>query len=71
MFSVPTLPDMMTGAADNAQFRAKGVQAYGTGPVVTGEDGALGGAHSDDEHISEHSLMVLIEYLWDVLMELG
>ena len=49
MFHVPTLPDMMTGATDNAQLRAKGVQAYGTGPIVTPEEGPLGGAHTDDE----------------------
>ncbi len=71
MFNVPTLPDMMTGATDNAQLRAKGVQSYGTGPIVTAEEGPLGGAHGDDEHISVRSLMALIEYLWDVLMEVG
>jgi acetylornithine deacetylase/succinyl-diaminopimelate desuccinylase-like protein len=71
MFNVPTLPDMMTGATDNAQLRAKGVQAYGTGPIAAAEEGPLGGAHGDDEHISVRSLMALIEYLWNVLMELG
>jgi acetylornithine deacetylase/succinyl-diaminopimelate desuccinylase-like protein len=71
MFNVPTLPNMMTGATDNAQLRAKGVQAYGTGPIVTPDEGPLGGAHGDDEHISTRSLMALIEYLWNTLMELG
>jgi acetylornithine deacetylase/succinyl-diaminopimelate desuccinylase-like protein len=71
MFNVPTLPNMMTGATDNAQLRAKGVQAYGTGPIVTPEEGPLGGAHGDDEHIAVRSLMALIEYLWNVLMEVG
>jgi acetylornithine deacetylase/succinyl-diaminopimelate desuccinylase-like protein len=71
MFNVPTLPNMMTGATDNAQLRAKGVQAYGTGPIVTPEEGPLGGAHGDDEHIAVRSLMALIEYLWNVLMEIG
>ena len=71
MFNVPTLPNMMTGATDNAQLRAKGVQAYGTGPIVTPEEGSLGGAHGDDEHIAVRSLMALIEYLWNVLMEIG
>ena len=46
MFNVPTLPNMMTGATDNAQLRAKGVQAYGIGPIVTPEEGPLGGAHT-------------------------
>jgi acetylornithine deacetylase/succinyl-diaminopimelate desuccinylase-like protein len=71
MFDVPTLPNMMTGATDNAQLRAKGVQAYGTGPIVSPEEGPLGGAHGDDEHIAVRSLMALIEYLWNVLMEVG
>ena len=71
MFNAPTLPNMMTGATDNAQLRAKGVQAYGTGPIVTPDEGPLGGAHGDDEHISTRSLMALIEYLWNTLMELG
>jgi acetylornithine deacetylase/succinyl-diaminopimelate desuccinylase-like protein len=65
MFHVPTLPSMMTGATDNAQLRAKGVQAYGTGPVVTPEEGALGGAHTDDENIPVRALMVMMEYMWN------
>jgi acetylornithine deacetylase/succinyl-diaminopimelate desuccinylase-like protein len=71
MFNVPTLPNMMTGATDNAQLRAKGVEAYGTGPLVTPDEGPLGGAHGDDEHLSIRSLMALIEYLWNVVMEVG
>ena len=51
----------MTGATDNAQLRAKGVQAYGTGPIVGAAEGPLGGAHSDDENIPVCSLMALIE----------
>ena len=71
MFNVPTLPNMMTGATDNAQLRAKGVQAYGTGPIVTPEEGPLGGAHGDDEHLSVRSLMAMLEYIWNALMEVG
>jgi acetylornithine deacetylase/succinyl-diaminopimelate desuccinylase-like protein len=65
MFNVPTLPNMMTGATDNAQLRAKGVQAYGTGPIVTPEEGPLGGAHTDDEHIPVRSVVAMVEYLWN------
>ena len=65
MFNAPTLPSMMTGATDNAQLRAKGVQAYGTGPIVTPEEGPLGGAHTDDEHIPVRSVMAMVEYLWN------
>jgi acetylornithine deacetylase/succinyl-diaminopimelate desuccinylase-like protein len=71
MFDAPTLPGMMTGATDNAQLRAKGVQAYGVGAIVTPEEGPLGGAHSDDEHISVHSLMTMIEYLWNTVLEVA
>lgn len=68
LFHVPTLPSMMTGATDNAQLRAKGVQAYGTGPIVTGEEGALGGAHTDDEHIPVRALMAMMEHMWDAVV---
>jgi acetylornithine deacetylase/succinyl-diaminopimelate desuccinylase-like protein len=68
MFNVPTLPNMMTGATDNAQLRAKGVQAYGTGPLVSAEEGPLGGAHTDDEHIPARSLMALMEFTWNAVV---
>ncbi|MCU1232855.1 MAG: peptidase [Candidatus Solibacter sp.] len=68
MFHVPTLPNMMTGATDNAQLRAKGVQAYGTGPIVSPEEGPLGGAHTDDEHIPVRALMGLMEYQWNAVI---
>jgi len=71
MYNVPTLPNMMTGATDLAQLRLKGVQCYGTGPSISPEEGPLGGAHTDDENISIPSLMSLIEYLWNVVTELG
>jgi acetylornithine deacetylase/succinyl-diaminopimelate desuccinylase-like protein len=71
MYSVPTLPNLMTGATDLAQLRAKGVQAYGTGPAVTPEEGPLGGAHTDDEHIPVRSLMTLIEFLWNAVVEVA
>src|SRR5439155_9398230 len=71
LFHAPTLPNMMTGATDNAQLRAKGVQAYGTGPIVGAAEGPLGGAHSDDENIPVRSLMALIEYLWNVVIEVS
>jgi len=57
-----TIPDMSTGATDNSQLRAKGVQAYGIGGYAVG--GALAGAHSDNEGISEASLIMLLKYIW-------
>jgi len=69
MFNAPALPSMLTGATDNAQLRARGVQAYGVGPIVSTGDGPLGGAHSDDERISVRSVVKLAEYLWNVVLE--
>jgi acetylornithine deacetylase/succinyl-diaminopimelate desuccinylase-like protein len=68
VFNVPALPYMMTGATDMAQLRAKGVQAYGTGPMATAEEGPLGGAHSDDERIPVTSVMALMRWTWDTVI---
>jgi acetylornithine deacetylase/succinyl-diaminopimelate desuccinylase-like protein len=59
-----TLPTMGTGATDNAQLRAKGVQAYGFGPILDEKDAVGGGAHADDEHLRETSLYKEVEFLW-------
>jgi acetylornithine deacetylase/succinyl-diaminopimelate desuccinylase-like protein len=66
-----TLPGMLTGATDMAQLRAKGVQAYGFGPVLeTAEDG-LSGAHADDEFINEAALYNMVEFLWNAVIEIA
>jgi len=59
-----TLPTMGVGATDNSQLRAKGVQAYGFGPIIDEKDAAGGGAHADDEHLRESSLYKEVEFLW-------
>jgi acetylornithine deacetylase/succinyl-diaminopimelate desuccinylase-like protein len=60
-----TLPSMLTGATDNSQLRAKGVQAYGFGPIVDEKDAAGGGgAHGDDERLLESSLYKEVEFIW-------
>ena len=60
-----TVPSMLTGATDNAQLRAKGVQAYGFGPIVDEREAAgPGGAHGDDERLRESSLYKEVEFLW-------
>jgi acetylornithine deacetylase/succinyl-diaminopimelate desuccinylase-like protein len=64
-----TLPSMSGGATDMAQLRAKGVDAYGFGPIVDARDGS--GAHSDDERIAEASLPKLVEYLWYAVLEIA
>lgn len=64
-----TLPSMLTGATDLAQLRAKGVEAYGFGPVV--EAGDPGEAHANDERLAESSLYKLVEFLWYAILEAG
>ena len=62
-----TLPSMLTGATDMAQLRAKGVEAYGFGPIV--EAGDPGEAHANDERLAETSLYKLVEFLWYAIVE--
>src|SRR5262249_35307108 len=71
LFDAPTLPYMLTGATDMAQLRSKGVQAYGTGPMASAEEGPLGLAHVDDEHIAITSLMGLIRWTWETVLEIS
>jgi len=67
--SAITLPQMSSGATDMAQLRAKGVAAYGVGPIVDGQDAH--GAHSDDERIAEASVPKLVEFLWYAVLEVA
>ena len=71
MYDAPALPSMLTGATDTAELRARGVQAYGTGPIGPAGEGPLGGAHSDDENISIRGLEKLVEFTWDVVLEVA
>jgi acetylornithine deacetylase/succinyl-diaminopimelate desuccinylase-like protein len=64
-----TLPLMLTGATDMAQLRAKGVEAYGFGPIV--EAGDPGEAHANDERLAEASLYKLVEFLWYTILDAG
>ena len=67
-----TLPLMLTGATDMAQIRAKGIQAYGFGPIRNPEDFAAGrGPHGDDERISEEALTKLVQFLWYAVLEVA
>ena len=59
-----TLPTMLVAATDSAQLRAKGVQAYGVGPIR--EDRS--GVHGTDEQISIEGLGLFIEYLYRVVV---
>lgn len=63
------LPSMLTGATDMAQLRARGVQAYGIGPMVEEAEKEIGAAHTDDERLAESSLYKLVEFQFRAVLE--
>jgi acetylornithine deacetylase/succinyl-diaminopimelate desuccinylase-like protein len=64
-----TLPQMMTGATDSAQLRAKGVQAYGVGSVIG--DRELATIHGNDERTSAEGLGRFVEFLYRAVIEVA
>jgi acetylornithine deacetylase/succinyl-diaminopimelate desuccinylase-like protein len=58
------LPGMLTGYTDMALLRARGIQAYGSGPAMTSNDRTNYGFHSDVERMPESSLYKFVEFLW-------
>ena len=64
-----TIPILLTGATDLSPLRARGIQAYGIGPVVESEE--IGGAHADDERILEKSLHDFVKFLWYAVMQVA
>jgi acetylornithine deacetylase/succinyl-diaminopimelate desuccinylase-like protein len=65
------LPSMSTGASDQAQLRAKGIQSYGIGPASTESDELNYGAHGDVERLAESSLYPFVQYVWTVVTEVA
>ena len=66
---VITLPLMLTGATDSAQLRAKGVQAYGLGSVVS--DLELASVHGNDERLSVNGLGKFVEFIYGAVADLA
>ncbi len=64
-----TVPLLLAGATDMAQLRAKGVQAYGLGNVMTEEDSDR--VHGNDERISVEGLGQFIEYVYRAVAEVA
>jgi len=64
-----TIPILLTGATDSAQLRAKGVQAYGIGSVLTEEDGNR--FHGNDERISVDGLRKFLEFTWLAVIDVA
>jgi acetylornithine deacetylase/succinyl-diaminopimelate desuccinylase-like protein len=65
------LPSMSTGASDQAQLRAKGIQSYGLGPASTESDAINYPAHGDVERLAESSLYPFVQYVWAVVNEVA
>ncbi len=65
------LPSMSTGASDQAQLRAKGIQSYGIGPASTEADALNYPAHGDVERLAESSLYPFVQYVWNVVTEIA
>jgi acetylornithine deacetylase/succinyl-diaminopimelate desuccinylase-like protein len=64
-----TLPTMLTGATDSAQLRAKGVQAYGLGSVMS--DRELAGIHGNDERLSVKGLGQFLEVVYWAVVDVA
>jgi acetylornithine deacetylase/succinyl-diaminopimelate desuccinylase-like protein len=64
-----TLPMMLTGATDSAQLRAKGVQAYGIGSMMTEEESSR--VHGNDERLSIEGLGKFLEFAWWAVVEIA
>ena len=65
------LPSMSTGASDQAQLRAKGIQSYGIGPASTEKDELDYGAHGDVERLAVSSLLPFVQYVWNVVTDVA
>src|ERR1041385_456634 len=66
---VPTIPIMQVGATDSAQLRAKGVQAYDIGTVLSQED--LTRIHGNDERIQLAGFGKFVQFLFTATLDLA
>lgn len=66
------LPTMSTGATDMAQVRAKGVPAYGIGPIRSvAERNSGNGSHGDNERVSEDAFVDFVKFMWAVVIDVA
>jgi acetylornithine deacetylase/succinyl-diaminopimelate desuccinylase-like protein len=66
---VPTIPIMQVGATDSAQLRARGVQAYDIGTVMSTED--LKRIHGNDERIQIAGYGKFVQFLYTATVDLA
>jgi acetylornithine deacetylase/succinyl-diaminopimelate desuccinylase-like protein len=64
-----TLPVLLTAATDSAQLRAKGVQAYGLGSVVS--DRERGAIHGNDERLSVEGLGKFVQLIYAAVTDVA
>ena len=66
------LPSMSTGASDQAQLRAKGIQSYGIGPALNRLTIRRNfAAHGDVERLAESSLYPFVQFVWGAVTEIS
>jgi acetylornithine deacetylase/succinyl-diaminopimelate desuccinylase-like protein len=65
----PAIPIMQVGATDSAQLRAKGVQAYDIGTMMSAED--LKHIHGNDERLDIASFGKFVEFLYTATQEIA
>ena len=69
---VLVLPTMSTGGSDMSQVRAKGIPAYGIGPIRSlAELNSGNGAHSDNERVSEEAMTDFVRFLWLTIIDIA
>lgn len=66
---VQTIPIMQVGATDSSELRAKGVQAYGIGSPMSGEDQRR--IHGNDERINIAGFGKFVEFLYTATVEIA
>jgi acetylornithine deacetylase/succinyl-diaminopimelate desuccinylase-like protein len=66
---VPTIPIMQVGATDSAQLRAKGVQAYDIGTVLSAEE--FKRVHGNDERIQIAGFGKFVQFLYAATAEIA
>jgi acetylornithine deacetylase/succinyl-diaminopimelate desuccinylase-like protein len=66
---VPTIPIMQVGATDSAELRARGVQAYDIGTVMSAEDHRR--VHGNDERLQIAGFGKFVEFLFTATVEIA
>ncbi len=64
-----TIPIMQVGATDSAQLRAKGVQAYDIGTVMSAED--IKRVHGNDERVEIAGFGKFVQFLYAATQEIA